>query len=407
MATTKICVLGFEDYPMLSGESSLGHTGGESVQHLLLARAWRDLGIEVSIIVHDCGQPPVVDFDGIRAVAAFRVNAGTPGVRFFQRIASVVRTMDRIDADVYYQSPSSAFTGVAAWYAKRRGKRCIVRIASDLGCIPGQQLMRYWRDRRIYDYGLRNASMIAAQTQHQRHLLQQNYGLHSEVVNMLVEIPETPASRAPDIAKDIAQDIDVLWVGNLRPVKQPQHVFELARRLPRYRFVIAGGPLPRQQQYFDRMMSEGSELPNVSLLGAVNYQDIGALFERARVHLNTSSAEGFPNTFLQAWIRSVPVVSCFDPDRLIERRALGRSCSDMDGLASAIDELLRDPLQRADIGRRARAFVASEFSPRQIAARYLELLDSGARDAGIAADAGLASGPLGDRLGDRLDDRPL
>lgn len=382
MATTKICILGFEDYPILAGESSLGHTGGESVQHLLLAKAWRDLGIEVSIIVQDCGQPPVVEFDGIRAVAAFRASAGLRGLRFFQRLASVVRRMDRIDADVYYQSPSSAFTGVAAWYAKRRGKRCIVRIASDLGCIPGQQLMRYWRDRRIYDYGLRNAAMVAAQTQHQRNLLQQHYGLHSEVVNMLVEIPEIPAGRV--------QDIDVLWVGNLRPVKQPQHVFELARRLPQYRFVIAGGPLPGQQQYFDRMMREGHELPNVSMLGPVNYRDIGALFERARIHLNTSSAEGFPNTFLQAWIRSVPVVSCFDPDRLIERRALGRRCRDVDGLASALDELLRDPSRCADIGQRARAFVASEFSPRQVAARYLELLDSGVRNACIA-DPGLAA----------------
>lgn len=376
MATTKICILGFEDYPILTGDSSFGPVGGESVQHLLLAKAWRDLGVEVSIIVRDCGQPLVVDFDGIRAVAAFRADAGMRGMRFFQRLAGVVRRMEQIDADVYYQSPSGAFTGVAAWFAKRRGKRCIVRIASDLGCIPGQQLMRYWHDRRIYDYGLRNASMIAAQTQHQRNLLQQHYGLHSEVVNMLVEMPEIPDGGV--------QDIDVLWVGNLRPVKQPQHVFELARRLPQYRFVIAGGPLPRQQQYFDRMMREGRELPNVSMLGPVNYRDIGALFERARIHLNTSSAEGFPNTFLQAWIRCVPVVSCFDPDRLIERRALGRSCSGIDGLASAIDELLRDPSQCANIGRRARAFVESEFSPRQIAARYLELLDAGARDARTA-----------------------
>lgn len=363
---------------MLTGESSFGHIGGESVQHLLLAKAWRDLGLDVSIIVHDCGQPPVVDFDGIRAVAAFRPNAGTPGVRFFQRLASVVRRMDEIDADVYYQSPSSAFTGVAAWFAKRRGKRAIVRIASDLGCIPGRQLMRYWRDRKIYDYGLRNASMIAAQTQHQRDLLQRNYGLRSEVVNMLVEIPDIPAVRI--------QDIDVLWVGNLRPVKRPEQVFELARRLPQYQFVIVGGPLPGEEMYFERMTRAGRELPNVRMLGAVNYKYVGPLFERARIHLNTSSAEGFPNTFLQAWIRSVPVVSCFDPDRLIERRGLGRSCSDIDGMACALDELLRDPLQCASIGRRAHAFVASEFSPRQIAVRYLELLDSGlAKSAQVGA----------------------
>ena len=45
-------------------------------------------------------------------------------------------------------------------------------------------------------------------------------------------------------------------------------------------------------------------LPNVTMLGPVRYRDTGALFDRARIFLNTSSIEGFPNTFLQAWIRA-------------------------------------------------------------------------------------------------------
>ena len=42
MAITKICIIGLEDYAMLTGDSSYGYIGGESVQHVLLARAWRD-----------------------------------------------------------------------------------------------------------------------------------------------------------------------------------------------------------------------------------------------------------------------------------------------------------------------------------------------------------------------------
>ena len=117
MALRTICILGLDDYAMLTGDTSFGHIGGESVQHVLLARAWRDLGLEVSLIVYDHGQPAVTEIDGIRVVAAYRPQAGLPGIRFFQRVASVVRTMRHVDADVYYQSPAGMLTGVAVWFA--------------------------------------------------------------------------------------------------------------------------------------------------------------------------------------------------------------------------------------------------------------------------------------------------
>ncbi len=366
MTSSKICILGLDDYAMLTGDTSFGHIGGESVQHVLLARAWRDLGFEVSIIVYDHGQPAVADIDGIRAIATYRPKAGLPGARFFQRVASVVRAMRKVDADVYYQSPAGMLTGVAVWFARRYRKTAIVRIASDLGCIPGAQLMPYSRDRKMYEYGLRRASLIAAQTHHQQQLLQQNYGLSSEIVNMLVDVPAHSAQAV--------RDIDVLWVGNLRPVKRPEIVFDLARALPNLRFVIAGGALPRQQEYFDSINRLARDVSNVEMLGAVRYDEVGPLFERAKLHINTSSAEGFPNTFLQAWARHVPVVSFFDPDQLIERRGFGRKCGDVEEMVSAIDELLRDRVRREEIGASTRAFVETEFSPRAIASRYLELL---------------------------------
>ncbi len=104
----------------------------------------------------------------------------------------MVGAMREIDADIYYQSPAGAATGITAWFCRKHGKRFISRIASDLACIPGKQLIRYWRDRKIYEYGLRNADLIVAQSEQQRTLLQQNYGLKSEVLDMAVEMPSGP-----------------------------------------------------------------------------------------------------------------------------------------------------------------------------------------------------------------------
>jgi glycosyltransferase involved in cell wall biosynthesis len=289
--------------------------------------------------------------------------------------------MRQVAADVYYQSPAGAWSGVAVWYAKQAGKRSIVRIAGDNDCRRGQQPMRHRRDRWLFDYALRNASLVAAQTEKQRQLLVHNYGVHSELLDIAVDAATPTAARS--------KDIDVLWVGNFRHVKRPDIVLELARRLPSVRFAIVGGSVPSGKAYFERIANEAKTLPNVVMTGAVPYDAVGDWFERSRIHVNTSDSEGFPNTFLQAWTRSVPVVSFFDPDGLIERRNLGRRCVDLDDMCAAIGRLLRDPAASAAIGERARAFVSSQYSAQHIARKYLELLDR------------RSASPLESKLGDR------
>jgi glycosyltransferase involved in cell wall biosynthesis len=115
-------------------------------------------------------------------------------------------------------------------------------------------------------------------------------------------------------------------------------------------------------------------LPNVRMMGPVRYRDSAALFERAKIFLNTSSIEGFPNTFLQAWIRGVPVVTFFDPDGLVQKLPAGRVTKSLDDMREAIRHLLAVETDRLQLGRRARDFATREFTD-GVAARYLELLD--------------------------------
>jgi glycosyltransferase involved in cell wall biosynthesis len=371
MSISRICIIGLDDFAMLTGDTSYGYIGGESVQHVLLARAWRDLGIDVSIIVHDHGQPRITGVDGIRAVACCGRQDGVKLVRYvYPRMTSVLRAMREIDADLYYQSPAGGLAGLVAGFAKQHGKRSIVRIASDSDCMRLRLPLGRRIDRWLYEYGLRNASLVAAQTERQRELLSRNFGVQSEIMNIVVDPPSSSNAAA-------SRDVDVLWVGNFRPVKRPDIVLEMARRRPQYRFALVGGSArsPAGQAYFSRVAQEAASLSNVQMTGTVPYEHVGTWFDRARVHVNTSDYEGFPNTFLQAWIRRVPVVSFFDPDNLIERRGLGRRCRDVEDMCLALDELLGDPSRCAAIGERSYAAASSQYSAREIALRYLEAIE--------------------------------
>jgi glycosyltransferase involved in cell wall biosynthesis len=384
MRARRICIVGLDAYGLLSGEGDLKYIGGETVQHVLLARAWRDLGHDVSMIVFDDGQGASRVVDGIRTIAAHRRLAGLPGLRFFHpRATKLFAALMTADAEVYYQSPAGAFTGITAWFCRMTGKRFIFRIASDSDCEKEHGRLRFWRDRRLYEYGLRHADLVAAQTRVQADMLRENKRLEAPVINMLVE----PPRRGP---VKVEKDIDVLWLSNLRTLKRPELVLEIARQLPRVKFTLAGGPLPglRGAIYYEDVCAAAARLPNVSMPGAVRYTDSGAWFDRARLFLNTSTIEGFPNTFLQAWLRGVPVVSFFDPDGLIRRLQLGAVAGSTDDMRESIRGLLESDVYRENIAQRAHDFASREFTS-AAASRYFELLETMPVRAGIrAADGG-------------------
>jgi glycosyltransferase involved in cell wall biosynthesis len=385
MTPRKICIFGLDACGLLSGEGDLRYIGGETVQHVLLARAWRDLGHDVSMIVFDDGQGPKRVVDGITVIAAHRRRAGLPGLRFFHpRASKLFSALMAADADIYYQSPAGAFSGITAWFCRMAGRRFIMRIASDSDCEKEHTRIRFWRDRRLFAYALRHADLVAAQTRVQADMLRANHRIDAPVVNMLVEPPRRGAGPAE-------KDIDVLWLSNLRPLKRPELVLELARQLPQVKFTLAGGPLPglRGGTYFEDVSAAASRLPNVDMPGAVRYADSGRWIERAKIFLNTSIVEGFPNTFLQAWSRGVPVVSFFDPDGLIRRLQLGAVPASTDDMRESIRGLLEADVYRENIGRRARDFVSREFTG-AAAERYIELLEARPERAGMrAADGGL------------------
>ena len=365
----KICIIGLDDYPLLAGETETSLVGGECVQRVMLARAWRDLGLDVSIIVHDQGQGARREIDGILTIAAHRRDEGVPMLRFVHpRMTRLLAALISADAEVYYQSCAGAYTGITSWFCRSAGKRFVYRVASDVDCQPGQQLIEFWRDKKLFEYGLRRADLVAAQTAHQARLLLENYCVASSVVNLAVDTPgeESMADK----------DIDVLWVSNLQPVKRPELALELARRMPRVRFTMIGGPMPSYQTYYDDVLEAAARLTNVRMAGPVRYADIGGYFDRARIFLNTSSVEGFPNTYLQSWVRGVPVVGFFDPDGLVQKHQLGWPANSLDDMREAIASILADDQRRDAMSRRARDFARSEFSPPAVASRYLDLLNA-------------------------------
>lgn len=365
-----VCFVGPGNLPALAPEFGHHGIGGMEVQQTLLARALARHGYDVSMVVADFGQPDGASWDGVRTLRAFRRSAGLPVLRFIHpRWTKTWAALKRANAQIYYVSGAGMLLGLTAMFARSQERKLVFRVASTTDCDPATLRVRYWRDRKLFEYGLRRTDVILAQTLEQKQRLTQYYGCESRVVPSMV----ATARRWPAYSE---RDIDVLWVGNIRALKRPRLLLDLARRMPDRRFVMAGGPYPGSQTLFEEIRREAGTLPNVEFRGTVPFHEMHTLYERARVLAGTSEIEGFPNIYLQAWSHGAPVVAYLDPEELIRHHALGHVAANQDEMAQSILALLSDESRWLEASRRCREYAASRLDENAMLAPYTEAFAS-------------------------------
>jgi hypothetical protein len=130
----------------------------------------------------------------------------------------------------------------------------------------------------------------------------------------------------------------------------------------------AGGE--KYAQLHERM----KHLKNLQYLGELPIERVNEELARSDIFVNTSSLEGFPNTFIQAWLRGTPVVSCFvDPDACLSQGRAGIVAGSPERLVSVIRDLLDSRTRIRELGESARAHGYAHHHPDR-AQRLVDLL---------------------------------
>lgn len=366
----KICFVGLRSLSVLAPEYGHHGNGGEEVQHALLARALNKRGYDVSIIVSDYGQDDGQSWSGVTTYKAYKPDEGIPIVRFvYPRWTKVWSALRRANADIYYVSCAGMMLGQVAMFCRVYQRRLVFRIALNSDCEPDNLPIKHTRDKWLYRYGLARADTILAQTQHQQERLRKNFGRDSKVATMLVDEPD-------DIKSYSGRDIDMLWVSNLRAIKRPDLAVDLAETMPHRQFHIVGGRYPTEPRLYDEISSRAEKLPNVTFHGQVPYSQVHELYDRAKVFVNTSDLEGFPNTYLQAWVRGTPVVALFDPDDIIERKRLGNGVKDLAEMRNMVEQYLQAEHSWHEASQRCLQYMRQEYNPDKILEPYISTFDA-------------------------------
>ena len=279
-----------------------------------------------------------------------------------------------IKTPAYLLVPMSMFT-------KLFGRKLVFWAQMDFDAYP--ELRPPGRLLGIFlDLGIKLADIILAQNKRQVEGFKNNFGRESHLIRNI-----SGNLCSDDLPDSEASSVDILWVGNSMAKKRYEVMVELAILLPDYSFAIAMNKADQKRyQEAERRCNEAS---NIRFLGEVNPVEMESWFGKTKLLVNTSAQEGFPNTYLQAWQRGVPVVSlCIDPDDLVTRHGLGIVVDKhlthlLEGdehtyaklLISPITKLLTDDSNYGKLSENVRAYVAENHSESVLVSRLEQILN--------------------------------
>ncbi len=357
-----VCFVAPHAFPLLSGSADIELVGGAELQQVLVARGLVNRGYRVTMICLNYGQPDRIEIDGICVLRSFRPNEGVPVIRFlWPRLTSMWACLTRADADIYYQRTAGVWTGVVAAFCKRNHKKSIFAAAGNPDLVRNTPRIRFARDRRIYEYGLRNVDRIFVQNAEQAQLCWETVRRVAALVPNCYSPSEPISSRNAEY---------VLWVSTIRALKRPHLFLDLAESLPRLRFRMIGGPSPGEDALFEAIKKRSARIGNLEFVGFVPYAKVETHFDGASLLVNTSESEGFPNTFLQAWARRVPTVSFVDSGAIHDGVSVGVIVSDMKAMVAEIARLATTEAIRSAIGDAAFEYYTKTHQPGSVLDLY-------------------------------------
>jgi glycosyltransferase involved in cell wall biosynthesis len=349
MRKRKVCIFGSQVASALQGNA----IGGAELQMAMLATTLAEQDIEVVLIDRETEKSSSVTKNiTIEVVPGW--NNGIRGLRFFtHRVPRLIKVLRRTGASVFYVRGISYLFLLPLVVAKRMKSIFVLAIAHD------SELWRFAERNRVF-YKNNSSFWDWISTNIPNELAAFLLVRYADV--LLVQHDEQ-ASRAKELGKNAV----------LLPNMIDRRVLNIDTTQPRRNIVIVGAisnrkgldtllPIIRklQQVTFEfvgeaediegmRIKNELQKCKNVILNGWMDREHTLEKIATAKVLLNTSKMEGFPNAFIEAWALCTPVISLsVDPGGVIKKYNLGYVCNDDVGM---VERLLGDDFLNIDTER--------------------------------------------------------
>jgi glycosyltransferase involved in cell wall biosynthesis len=355
----RVCFIMLKAYPLFNQEIESLFGGAEVDFYNLSTELAKDPNYRVSFITADYGQKPIEVREGVTIIKSldFNGNLAMPSLRLW-------RALRAADAQIYVRELCSAVTMEVALFCKCYGRKFIYRTASTVECDGTYLRENYFRGK-AFVWSLRHADAVLTQNETDANNLSAITGAPVQVIRNAHRVH--PIQQQPHDK--------VLWVGRSATVKRPELFLELAKLLPQIQFTMICQRAENERQY-NKLVNKAKQIENLKFIPRVPFHKIHEYFQRAKVFVNTSDYEGFPNTFIQACKSATAILSLnVNPDNFLDKHNCGISCKgDWRLLVDSLRSLLEED-RWLKMGINGKKYVEEYHDVTKIIKQYKELFE--------------------------------
>jgi len=355
----KVCFIAPKAYPLFNPDVKKVFGGAEVDLYFLATELAKDQNFTVSFITADYGQQDIENIDYVRIIKSLDFNKNP-----LIGAARIWRAMQTADSHIYFQEAVSWGTLLVALFCSSHKKNFVYRTANQ-GESDGTYFNRKRLLKKAFSWSLHKAGAVIVQNRIDRENLQNSVGIDSMVIPNGQRLLDSGQTKRDSI----------LWVGRSTPLKRPELFVKLAENFPDEKFTMICQQATGDENY-QNLLTQAQKLDNLQFIRAVPFADIGTCFQQAKVFVNTSDSEGFPNTFIHACNCAAPILSLkVNPDDFINRYNCGMSCDD--DWQRMIDSL-KSMLQKdryVELGQNGKKYVEERHDLVKIIKQYKELFE--------------------------------
>lgn len=350
----KICFVQAFAYAVFNPKSTAKIGGAEVDLYNIATELSKDKRFDVYFLVADFGQEDLEIYNSIKVIKGHSQEKSF--LNYFNAFFKFFRRLVQINADIYFTANLSKYVGFTNLYCKLTGKIHIHRTEHQHQVnkkIILQHIFRGESRYLLFLLGYMNVDHIVVQNEEDRDLLKKTFNFPSNVIRNSYPIQKINNKNR----------MFILWIARSEKWKQPELFIELAKAFPDEQFIMIM-PLADDINFFERIKKEAMIVSNLNFIPGVPFSKVEEYYQNAKVFVNTSSAEGFPNSFNQAMNSSTPLLSLsINPDNFIEKNKVGFYCNnDFDQLKTYLSEMLSDQRLWEELSKNAYKYVYNEMN---------------------------------------------
>ncbi len=364
----RLCIISHFGYPLYNKkciETDIG--GGAGVQLYLLSKEFAKKNtFNVNIITgnHKIHKNRIEVYQNIKI---FKV---LPLKRTFLNVLKFViiffLTLIKIKPDIVIQRTASPSTGLCAFYCKLFRKKFIYSI-SNKPEVNGEAEKGVLG--KFYKYGLNNATIIIAQNNDQIFELEKFKKRKIRNIKLI-------KSGYNIIKKDNIEKKNILWVSRAIEWKRAEIFLKLAQKMPNKDFIIICNKA-NNKIYWKTISDNAFKIHNLKFMSFIPFHKIDRYFQEAKIFINTSIYEGFPNTFIQAFKNKTPVISLnVNPDEILTKNKIGIFChDDLKKMEFSINQFFENQELYDSYSKNAFSYVKNNHDIKHISKKWLLLCE--------------------------------